>query len=181
MDPLGILIGWATMVTVALFVLSLLALGRNPGFRSVVISLALGLFSMKNLILTVLFIRDDLPDIHPVMFADVVVAVAILIRLHASGTRSGGGERPGEEEEEEAEAEAGGDRERTDTHPSGRDRMHAGETIGRSPGLALQTVPCGGGQAMGHPPAHPGDPGWEGRPAHEDERDRTISEPPPGG
>jgi len=68
-------------VTVVLFVISLAALERSPGVRSILLSLALGLFSLKNLTLTYFYLVDDLPDIHPLMFADAIVTAVILLRL----------------------------------------------------------------------------------------------------
>lgn len=73
-------------MTVILFLISLAALERSPGFRSILLSLALGLFSLKNLIVTYFYLIDDLPEIHPLMFADAVVTGMILLRLLISGT-----------------------------------------------------------------------------------------------
>ena len=73
-------------MTVILFVISLAALERSPGHRSVLLSLALGLFTLKNLTLTYFYLSDDLPEIHPLMFADTVVTGIILLRLLISGT-----------------------------------------------------------------------------------------------
>ncbi len=53
---------------------------------SILLSLALGLFSLKNLTLTYFYLVDDLPDLHPLMFADALVTAAILLRLLVSGT-----------------------------------------------------------------------------------------------
>jgi len=58
---------------------------RSPGFRSILLSLALGLFSLKNITLTYFYLADDLPDINPLMFADVLVTGFILLRLLISG------------------------------------------------------------------------------------------------
>jgi hypothetical protein len=80
------LIGCVTAVTVVLFVISLVALERSPGHRSILLSLALGLFSLKNIALTYLYLMDDLPDVHPLMFVDVIVTGFILLRLLIQGT-----------------------------------------------------------------------------------------------
>ncbi len=79
-------LGCITAVTVVLFVISLAALQRSPGYRSILLSLALGLFSLKNIVVTYFYLADDLPDIHPLMFADILVTGAILLRLLITGT-----------------------------------------------------------------------------------------------
>jgi len=84
-------------VTAVLFVISLAALGRSPGSRSILLSLALGLFSLKNLTLTYFYLLDDLPDLHPLMFVDAFVTGAILLRLLISGTVDSVGKEDGEE------------------------------------------------------------------------------------
>ena len=73
-------------MTVILFLISILALERSPGHRSILLSLGLGLFSLKNIVVTYFYLQDDLPDIHPLMFADIIVTGAILLRLLISGT-----------------------------------------------------------------------------------------------
>ncbi len=87
-------------MTVVLFVISLAALERSPGFRSILLSLALGLFSLKNIVLTYLFFIDDLPDIHPLMFADAVVTGAIFLRLLITGTVDSVGKEGGKDGED---------------------------------------------------------------------------------
>jgi hypothetical protein len=52
---------------------------RTP--KAILLCLVLALFLVKNIILTVLFLMDEAPNFNPLLFADVVVVVAMLVGM----------------------------------------------------------------------------------------------------
>jgi len=61
--------------------LSLAAYRRSRDIRAGAISAALGLFAFKNMILTILYLREDTPDLTLLMMTDALIAGLMLVGL----------------------------------------------------------------------------------------------------
>ena len=68
-------------MTALLFAISLAAYRRSRDARAGAISAALGLFAFKNIILTILYFRDDTPDLAVLMLTDALIAGLMLFGL----------------------------------------------------------------------------------------------------
>ena len=77
----GAFLGFLTAVTLILFLISLTAARRSRDHRAVVLCLILSLFAVKNIIISVLYFRDEAPDFTLIMFADAFVTLGILVRM----------------------------------------------------------------------------------------------------
>jgi len=77
----GAFLGFLTAVTVILFFISLAAARRSRDRRAVVLCLILSLFAVKNIIISVLYFRNEAPNFTVLMFTDAFVTLGILVRM----------------------------------------------------------------------------------------------------
>ena len=70
--------GFLTTVTLLLFLVALAAFRRSRSFKAGSLCALLGFFAAKNLILTVLYLKDEAPEFSFLMFADVLVVAVML-------------------------------------------------------------------------------------------------------
>ena len=68
-------------MTALLFAISLAAYRRSRDARAGTLCAALGIFAFKNIILTIVYFRDDTPDLTILMFADALIAGLMLFGL----------------------------------------------------------------------------------------------------
>ena len=78
---MGAFLGFLTAVTLLLFSISLVAFHRSRNFLAGVLCLVLGLFTVKNVIISYLYFRDEAPDFTLLMFADTIIILGILVRM----------------------------------------------------------------------------------------------------
>jgi len=77
----GAFLGFLTAVTLVLFLISLAATRRSQTPRAVLLCLVLGLFTVKNMVISYLYFMDEAPDFTVLMFADAFITLGILVRM----------------------------------------------------------------------------------------------------
>jgi len=71
-------VGFLTAATLLLFFVSLAAVRRSRALKAGALCALLGFFAAKNLVLTILYLKDEAPEFNIVMFADVIVVAVML-------------------------------------------------------------------------------------------------------
>lgn len=76
--------GYLTAVFVLLFLFSVIGYRKTSDRRVLFLSIIMGFFAVKNIALSMLFLRNDIPSLSLIMFADVPVLVGTLIMMARS-------------------------------------------------------------------------------------------------